>query len=95
MLDMADSSIIKGTVIDAQTQKPLDGILIFLNCVALQGQRETYSNEAGAYQFTELPLGTYTLKFMGGAFQPYVHLAELFAPQTRQVDAELQPASSS
>src|SRR5438046_2404188 len=65
---MADSyaqgvqtGILRGTVTDPQGQ-PVPGATITITSPALQGDRSTVSDTAGAYVFRALPPGDYTIK---------------------------------
>ena len=59
---------IRGVVKD-QTGGVLPGATIEAKSPALQGARETVSDQSGAYQFTGLPAGVYTVNFTVPGFQ--------------------------
>jgi hypothetical protein len=58
--------VIAGQVVHSETQEPLPGALVILQCACLQGSRETQTNEDGMYAFRGLPAGTYTVQVLVG-----------------------------
>src|SRR5205085_4949704 len=55
------SGSISGVVLDATTQAPLSGALIAARGPALLGEQTAVTDEAGAFEMTMLPAGTYAL----------------------------------
>jgi len=64
--EAASNGTISGVVTNAKTKKPQPGALVILQCVCMQGKRETQTNEEGLYAFRELPPGTYTVQVLAG-----------------------------
>jgi hypothetical protein len=62
----ANNGTISGVVTNAKTKQPQTGALVILQCMCLQGPRETETNENGLYAFRDLPPGTYTVQVLAG-----------------------------
>ena len=62
----SDSGIINGTVKNSNTDQPIAGALVVLQCSCLGGQQERFTNERGIYSFTDLPQGNYTIQVLSG-----------------------------
>ena len=62
--DAADAASISGHVVDQDTREPLANALVVLQSTALQGTRETQTNDKGLYAFRDLPPGTYTIQVL-------------------------------
>src|SRR5262245_55744696 len=58
-----------GTVLD-QSQSVMPGVTVTVTSPALQGSRETVSDEQGRYRISPLPIGTYTMVFELSGFRP-------------------------
>lgn len=63
MVSAGTTGTIRGVVIDAETLEPLGGVIVVGSSPVLQGEEVTLTDEAGRYLLTNLPPGTYTLRF--------------------------------
>ena len=61
---LADGSII-GTVTDAQSKRPVAGVVVIATAPQLQGTRTVVTDMQGNYRLEQLPVGSYTLRFEG------------------------------
>jgi hypothetical protein len=78
-----------GTVRDSQGGV-LPGVTVTVTSPALQGTQTTVSEANGAYQFPQLPAGTYTVVFELSGFEKRAHERIVLAlGQTLTVDSEL------
>ncbi|MEX1362389.1 MAG: carboxypeptidase-like regulatory domain-containing protein [Nannocystaceae bacterium] len=57
---------ISGVIIDTNRKVRIPNALVVLQSSALQGTRETQTNDQGLYAFRELPPGTYTIHVFAG-----------------------------
>jgi hypothetical protein len=55
------TAIVRGRITDAETGAPLARIVVSLSLVGARAQRDTTSGADGAFAFTRLPAGEYTL----------------------------------
>jgi hypothetical protein len=62
----AANGTINGVVTNARTKAPVGGALVIVQCVCMEGPRETQTNKDGLYAFRELPPGTYTVQVLVG-----------------------------
>src|SRR5207237_879610 len=65
------SGIISGLVLDATTQAPLAGAVITARGPALMGEQTAVTDDAGAFEITMLPPGTYALAVHHDGFLPF------------------------
>ena len=65
------SGIISGLVLDATTQAPLAGAVITARGPALIGEQTAVTDDAGAFEITMLPPGTYALAVQHDGFLPF------------------------
>jgi TonB family protein len=65
------SGILSGLVLDATTQAPLAGALITARSPVLMGDQSTVTDDAGAFEMTMLPPGTYALAVQHDGFLPF------------------------
>ena len=72
--------ILKGVVLDAETNMPLIGVGVFLDSYAAVTDRE------GRFAFS-VPAGTYTLKIMFAFYKPYEERIDLY--EDREVEIRL------
>jgi len=63
--------IVSGAVVDATNQAPVAGALITARSPALVGEQSAVTNQAGAFEVTMLPPGTYTLSVKREGFLPF------------------------
>jgi TonB family protein len=64
------AGIISGVVLDATTQAPLAGAVIAARSPALLGEQSTVTDDAGAFEMTMLPPGSYALAVQHEGFLP-------------------------
>ena len=65
------SGIISGLVLDATMQAPLAGAVITARGPALMGEQTAVTDDAGAFEITMLPPGTYALAVQHDGFLPF------------------------
>jgi len=82
------SGTISGVVMDAITQAPLAGTLITARSPALMGEQSTVTDDAGAFEMTMLPPGTYALAVQHDGFVPFS--PEGLAVRGRRIKLRLQ-----
>ena len=58
-------------VVDATTRAPLGGTLVTVRSPALLGEQSAVTDEAGAFEMTMLPPGTYALAAQHDGFLPF------------------------
>jgi hypothetical protein len=87
----ANTASIEGNTVD-ESNTPLPGVTVTLSSPALQVQNmTTVSDTVGHYRFTQLPIGTYTLRYELSGFQPIVREAlEVGAGFAAKVDMTLK-----
>src|SRR3712207_9063657 len=66
----ADSRII-GTVVSAETKKPVTDVVVSVTSPALEGERVVVTDVQGQYLVPQLPPGVYTLRFDKELFRPF------------------------
>jgi iron complex outermembrane receptor protein len=60
----AQSSTIRGKIIDSSNSKPIENIIVSLKGSSYQG----ITNEAGEYEIKNVPYGTYTIEHNAAGF---------------------------
>ncbi|WP_241759564.1 TonB-dependent receptor [Pyxidicoccus parkwayensis] len=65
------SSVIVGTVRDAETKQPIPEVVITATSPSLQGEQTVVTDDQGQYWIQDLPPGTYTVRFERALFRPY------------------------
>jgi TonB family protein len=80
--------IISGIAVDATDQAPVAGAVITARSPALLGEQSAVTNQAGAFEMTMLPPGTYSLSVKREGFLPFS--AEGVAVRGRRVKVHLQ-----
>ncbi|MBI4475487.1 MAG: TonB-dependent receptor [Acidobacteria bacterium] len=70
-LSQAINGVIAGRAEDSSGAR-IPGVLITLTSPAIQGQRTLSTDEAGNYRFTNLPPGTFTVKYQLAGFKTVV-----------------------
>ena len=89
-------SVIIGTVIDTETKKPLQDVVITATSPSLQGEQTVVSDANGNYRIPQLPAGTYTLRFERESFKPVARPElQLLLNRTIRVNVEMLPESFS
>jgi Ca-activated chloride channel family protein len=87
---LADSVII-GTVVSADTKKPIPDVVVTATSPNLQGEQVVVTDANGQYRIPQLPPGVYTLKFDKEAFRPFSRTdIQLRPDRTIRVNVELQ-----
>lgn len=80
--------IISGVAVDATNQAPVAGAVITVRSPVLLGEQSAVTNQAGAFEMTMLPAGTYSLSVKREGFLPFS--AEGVAVRGRRVKVHLQ-----
>ena len=84
------TAAIVGTVADA-SGAPIKGATVTATDADRGTVREVETNDAGAYNFTRLTVGSYTLKISAAGFQTSVYPAfTLVLNQTARVDVQMK-----
>ncbi len=65
----AETGTLRGTVVDASNQTPLEGVLVSIRGEALPGGRSQFTNSRGNYWFPVLPPGQYRVTFEKEGYQ--------------------------
>ncbi|WP_249351241.1 YfbK domain-containing protein [Corallococcus exiguus] len=85
-------SVIIGTVIDTETKKPLQDVVITATSPSLQGEQTVVTDANGNYRIPQLPVGTYTLRFELESFKPFARPEiQLLPNRTIRVNVEMLP----
>ena len=88
---LADS-VILGTVVNAETKKPLPDVVVTVTSPKLQGEQVVATDAQGQYRIPQLPPGIYTLRFDKNSFQPFSRPeVQLRLDRTIRVNVELLP----
>lgn len=82
------SGTVSGVVVEATNQAPVAGALITARSPALLGEQSAVADQAGAFEMTMLPPGTYSLSVKREGFLPFS--AEGVAVRGRRVKVHLQ-----
>jgi outer membrane receptor protein involved in Fe transport len=65
-----NTSVLTGTVTNAETHKPVADVLVTATSSALQGEQTAITDASGLYQLPQLPPGVYTLRFDSEGYKP-------------------------
>ena len=88
MACLGQSGGVRGVLVDAETKQPLIGANILLQ----PSERGTITNEHGVFEFLNVPVGTYVLRFSYLGFETlFVSDVVVRVGRTANVTAELQP----
>jgi outer membrane receptor protein involved in Fe transport len=88
----AQSSVMIGTVIDAQSRQPVPDVVVTATSPNLQGEQTVVTDAQGNYRIPQLPPGVYTLRFEKEQFKPYARSdVQLRLNRTIRVNVELLP----
>jgi hypothetical protein len=88
------TSVISGTVLSAETKRPIPDVVVTALSPALQGERTVVTDGTGLYRIPQLPSGVYTLRVDGPGFRPYERGdVTLRLDTTIRVNVELLPES--
>ena len=86
------TSVITGTVMDAETKKPLADAVVTATSPNLQGEKVALTDESGLYRLPQLPPGTYTLRLEREGYQPFAREdVQLRLETTLRVNVMLLP----
>jgi len=86
------SASLAGVVVVLNSGDPLPGATVTVKSPALQGSRSTVSGETGAYSFSALPPGDYTIAFSFAGMQTVFVRSTLRLSQTTRADAVMGSA---
>ena len=64
-------AVLTGVVVDADTQAPVSEAVVIARSPSLVGEQSAITDEAGAFEITWLPAGTYSLAVRRDGFEPY------------------------
>ncbi|MCY1077296.1 mucoidy inhibitor MuiA family protein [Archangium lansingense] len=89
-------STIVGTVVDAETKRPLMDVVVTVTSPSLQGEQVVVTDARGQYRIPELPPGIYAMRFDREAFRPFSRSEiQLRLERTIRVNVEMLPDSLS
>ncbi|WP_375768079.1 mucoidy inhibitor MuiA family protein [Archangium gephyra] len=89
------NSVIVGTVVAADTKKPVMDVVVTATSPNLQGEQVVVTDAQGQYRIPRLPPGVYTLRFDKEGFRPYERPdIQLRLDRTIRVNRELLPQGS-
>jgi Carboxypeptidase regulatory-like domain len=81
-----------GTVVDASTQKPVADVVVTATSPNLQGEQVAVTDSSGSYRISQLPPGSYSLRFEKEAYRPYSRAGiALDADRTLRLNVDLLP----
>lgn len=86
----AQSGEIQGTVTDAQSGEPLPGTNVYIP----ELERGTSTGTQGNFEITNIPEGTYELRFSFIGYSTYTQEVEVNSGQTTTVNIELKPSAT-
>lgn len=90
----AQASTIIGTVIDAQSRRPIADVVVTATSPNLQGEQTVVTDAQGNYRIPQLPPGVYTLRFENDSYKPYARSdIQLKLNRTIRVNVEMLPNS--
>jgi outer membrane receptor protein involved in Fe transport len=89
---LAQSSVIIGTAVSADTKQPVADVVVTATSPNLQGEQTVVTDAQGNYRIPQLPPGAYTLRFEKEAFKPFSRGdIQLRLNRTIRVNVELLP----
>jgi outer membrane receptor protein involved in Fe transport len=87
-------SVIVGTVVSAESKKPVSDVVVTATSPNLQGEQIVVTDAQGQYRIPQLPPGIYTLRFDKESFKPFSRAeVQLRLDRTIRVNVELLPES--
>ncbi|ATB29166.1 trehalose synthase [Melittangium boletus DSM 14713] len=87
-----NTSVLTGTVTNAETKKPVADVVVTATSPSLQGEQTVITDASGLYLIPQLPPGTYTLRFDSEGFKPFERTdVALRLNRTIRLNAELLP----
>jgi hypothetical protein len=75
--------------------RPLPGVAVTISSPELQGTRSTFTGDGGAYSFSALPPGEYTIAMTFAGMETLRLPVALRLSQTSRIDAVMKPAGAS
>jgi hypothetical protein len=75
--------------------RPLPGVAVTISSPELQGTRSTFTGDGGAYNFSALPPGEYSIAMTFAGMETQRFPAALRLSQTSRIDAVMKPAGTS
>ena len=86
--------VVQGTITDTSTGKAVADVVVTATSPAKQGEELVVTDGAGNYYLSQLPPGTYTLRFEKESFKPFSRADIVVrADRTLRVNVELLPES--
>ena len=82
------SGILSGVVLDGTNQTPVEGAQVTARSPALLGEQSALTNQAGAFEMTMLPAGTYAVTVKHEGFLPFT--ADGLAVRAKRVKVRVQ-----
>lgn len=83
---------VTGVVVDTMSKKPAADVVVTLISPSLPGGEQTVVTDAnGVYTFTDLPAGSYQVRFEGSAFKPLAKDIKVGGEKSLTADVELLP----
>ena len=93
-LAQSSNSVITGTVTDAAGNKPLPDVVVTATSPNLQGERTVLTDATGTYRLSQLPPGTYAVRFEADGYRLYTRGdITLRLGYTVRLNAQLLPES--
>ncbi|WP_434384414.1 TonB-dependent receptor [Melittangium boletus] len=91
-LAQQNTSVLTGTVVNAETKKPVPDVVVTATSPSVQGEQLSVTDASGLYRIPQLPPGTYTLRFESEGFKPFQRTdVALRLNRTIRLNAELLP----
>ncbi len=91
-LAQQNTSVLTGTVLNAETKKPVPDVVVTATSPSVQGEQLAVTDASGLYRIPQLPPGTYTLRFESEGFKPFQRTdVALRLNRTIRLNAELLP----
>ncbi|MDI1433389.1 TonB-dependent receptor [Polyangium sorediatum] len=88
----AGSGVLTGTIIDAQTKRPAEDVVVTVASPALQQEQTVVTDKAGNFRIPELPPGIYTLRLDKETYRPSSRPGiEIRINTTIRVNSEILP----
>jgi hypothetical protein len=88
------ASVIFGTVVSAESRKPVANVVVTATSPGFEGERVVVTDAQGRYRIPELPPGNYTLRFDKESFRSYSRSEiRLRLNRLLRVNVELAPDS--
>jgi hypothetical protein len=90
------TAVLTGTIVDAETKRPLADAVVTARSSSLQGEQLVVTDASGTYRIPNLPPGEYTLSVDRDAYRPYARAGvPLRTSSTIRLNVELLPEALS